>query len=95
MDWGPSGTKRRSAEPEFTLHRVGQEMPELHEESLVETKIGAQLADLLGGGVLAQQKNHRIAHVLKQHERDQRNADHDDHGLRQAPKYECKHRGYT
>ena len=49
-------------------------------------------ADLLGRGVLPEQEHHRIAHVLEQHEGDERHGDHHDHGLEQATENKCKHR---
>ena len=72
------------AQAELALRRIDQEMPELHEEGLVQPQVGAQLADLVGLGVLPEQEDHRIADVLEQHERDERHRDHDDHSLEQA-----------
>ena len=80
------------AQAEFALRRIDQEMPELHEEGLVQPQVGAQLADLLRRGVLPQQEDHGVADILEQQERDERDCDHDNHGLDQAAQDKGEHR---
>ncbi|MDP9900568.1 hypothetical protein J2W36_002834 [Variovorax ginsengisoli] len=66
-------------------------MPKLHDEGLVQPQIGPQLTDLLRSCILAQQKNNRISHELKQQERKKRYCDHHDHSLDQAAQNKSKH----
>ena len=80
------------AQAKLALRRVGQEMPKLNHKRLIQSQVGAQFSNLLCRGVLSQQKHHRVAHILEQHERNQRHADHHDHRLSQPPENECKHR---
>jgi hypothetical protein len=68
-----------------------QKAPELHKEGLVQTQTRAQFLDLIGPGILAQQKHDRIAHVLKQQECNEGDGDHDDHGLKESLENESKH----
>ena len=76
---------------EFALRGVAEEVPELHEERLVEAELGAQLAHLLGRRVLAEQEHDRIADVLEQQEGDEGDRDHHDHGLDQAAQDKGEH----
>ena len=48
-------------------------------------------ADLVGLGVLPEQEDHRVADVLEQQERDERDRDHHDHGLDQSAQDEGEH----
>lgn len=73
------------------MRRIQREVPELHNEWLVQAQIGAQLTDLIGLGILPQQEHHRVTHILKQHESNKADSDHYQHRLRQAPDYECEH----
>ena len=66
-------------------------MPELDKKRLVKTQIGTQGRNLVGFGILPQQKHHRVAHVLKQHEGDERHTHHHKDGLNQAAKNEDGH----
>ena len=79
------------AQPEFTLHRIGEEMPELHDKGLVQPQIGAQGRTLSGRGVLAEQEHHRIPDVLEQQERHKGDRHHDQDGLNQAAEKEGTH----
>ena len=49
-------------------------------------------ADLVGFGVLPEQEDHRVADILEQQERDERDCDHDDHSLEQAAQDKGEHR---
>ena len=55
------------------------------------TQIFAQRNDLIGRGILTQHEQHRIAHVLKQKERDERHGDHDHDCLDEALNDKSKH----
>jgi hypothetical protein len=92
---GKRSPRRRDAlaqaQAELALHRIHQEVPELHVEGLVQAERGAQLADLLRPGILPEQEDHRIAHVLEQQEGDVRDHHHDHHGLEHASQDESKH----
>ena len=81
----------RRLKPNSPCAALTQEMPELHEEGLVQPQVGAQFADLLGRGVLPEQEDHRIADILEQQEGDEGDRDHDDHGLDQAAQDEGEH----
>src|SRR5207249_10101769 len=70
---------------------VADKASELHGKGLVEPQVGAQLGALLGRGVLAEQIRHGIADILEQHERDERDREHHDHGLDEAAKDEGEH----
>ena len=59
------------AQAELALHRVADEVRELHGERLVEAEVGAQLPALLRRGVLAEDVRDRVADVLEQHEGDE------------------------
>jgi hypothetical protein len=51
---------------------------------LVEPQVGAQLRTLLRRRILAQQVGDGIAHVLEEHECNERHGEHHDHGLDEA-----------
>jgi hypothetical protein len=70
-------------------------VPELHDEGLVQPEVCAQLADLLGRGVLTQQEHHRVAHILEQQEGDEGHGDHDHHRLDQALQDESEHQALS
>jgi len=59
------------AQSEIALHRVAHEGCELHGEGLVKPEVGTQTLFLFLRGVLTQHVEHRVAHVLEQHERDE------------------------
>ena len=59
-------------------------MAKLHNKRLIQPQIFAQCRNLIGRGILPQHEQHRIAHVLKQEERDERDRDHDHDGLDKA-----------
>ena len=81
------------AEAELALHRVAEEVRELHEERLVEAEVGAQLRAICSGVASCPSMNdHRVADVLEQHEGDERHREHDEHGLDQAAQDEGEHR---
>ena len=75
----------------LTLCRIHQKMPELDEKRAVQPQVLAQLANLLGGGILPQQEHDGISHILKQHEGDEGHGDHHDHCLDQAAQYKGEH----
>ena len=75
------------------MHRIPQEMRILHKKRLVQAEVGAQLRDLLGRGILAQQKHHRIAHILKQQKSHEGHHRHHQNGLQQALNDKGKHQG--
>jgi len=79
------------AQTEFALCRVNQEVPELHEEGLVQAQVDAQLPDLVGLGVLPEQEDDRVADVLEQHEGDEGHGNHDNHCLEQTAQNEGEH----
>ena len=54
------------AQPKLALNGVTQKMPELNEKGLVQAQVGAQGLNLIWRRVLTEQKNHRVAHILKQ-----------------------------
>ena len=79
------------AQAELALRGIGDEVPELHREGLVEPEVGAQLRALLRRCVLAEQVGDRIADVLEQQERDEGHRQHHDDGLEQAAEDEGEH----
>ena len=79
------------AQAEFPLQGIGEKVPELHEERLIKSQIGAQRANLLRRGVLPQKEDDRVTHVLKQQKRDEGHRSHDDYGLKQAAQDKSEH----
>jgi hypothetical protein len=67
-------------------------MDELHKKGLVQAQVGAQLRDLIGLGVLAQQEHDRVAHILEQHECKKSNSHHDNDCLKKTPENKREHR---
>ena len=70
--------------PKVALHRVADEVPELHVERLIKAQIAAQPRAILGRRILPEHLRHRIADILKQQEGDQRHHQHDENRLQQA-----------
>ena len=72
------------AQAKLALCGVDEEVSELNEERLIQPQLRTQFPNLLGRGVLSEQENHGIPHILEQHEGDEGHRDHDDHCLDQA-----------
>jgi hypothetical protein len=79
------------AQPEFPLGGIADEAGELHRERLIEPEVGAQLKALLRCRVLPEDVRDRVAHVLEQHEGDERDRQHDEDGLHEAANDEGEH----
>jgi hypothetical protein len=54
------------AQSELAVKRVPEEVCVLHEEGLVQAQVGSHLPDLFRRGILPEQEDHWIAHILKQ-----------------------------
>jgi hypothetical protein len=79
------------ADAEVALHRVDDEVAELHEKGLIEPQVGAQPRAVLGCGILAEHLRHRIADVLEQQEGDERDRQHHEDRLQQSADDEGQH----
>ena len=76
---------------ELALHRVAEELHELHVERPVEAELGAQPRALLQRRVLPDHELHRVAGEIEQAERDERDHRHHQRGLQDAAEDEGEH----
>ncbi len=83
------------AEAEFALHGIADKTSKLDRERPVEPEIGAQLGALIRRRILTEQIGDRIAHILEQHECDERHRQHHDDRLHEATQNEGEHEPST
>ena len=85
------GLAQAVGDAELAAHCVGDETAELLDDRIVEPQLLPQAVPLGVRRVLPDQVGDRIAHELEQGERDDRDHEHDHHGLKQAAGNEGKH----
>ena len=75
----------------LALHRIDQKVAKLHHKRLVQPQVAAQLRNLIGPRILPEQKHHRVAHILEQHERNESDHPHHHQGLGESAQDEGEH----